>query len=416
MRTALAVLVAMLTMGLLLAGTALPAIATTYIVDAASGGDYQTIQEAVDVVVDGDIVQVVAGTYTGPGNRDINYWGANFVLESESGAAVTIIDNQGESGHRLFNIAGAEFDTTCVIRGFTIQGGHLEGNENGAGIYLGDGASPKFIDCVIRDNHSAGANGGGAYLYENCEPIFRNCTFDANTAMYYGGALVCSAQSPAVISSCTFTNNQSTVQSGLAHGGAVAMSASSDALVRNCWFEGNTSGIHGGAVGVYNSTPHFFNTVFLNNTAGGNGGAVYGQLSNAEYHNCTFVKNGAGGDGSVYYIWQASNSYFAECIFAFSQESRGSTFYCGDAGAPIVNQCCSFANPAGNEPCGTVMTTLYDDPLFCDITTDDITLASDSPCLQAENPWGVDLGALGEGCVNSPVESRSWGMIKAMYR
>jgi hypothetical protein len=34
------------------------------------------------------------------------------------------------------------------------------------------------------------------------------------------------------------------------------------------------------------------------------------------------------------------------------------------------------------------------------------------------NPWGVLIGAHGEGCspCTSPVERVSWGQIKAMYR
>ncbi len=414
MRTATAALIVMLTMGLLLA--AVPALATTYIVDPGPGGDYDTIQEGLNAADNGDIVQVVAGTYTGDGNRDLYFPFHNVTLEGPSGAGMTIIDNQGQSGHRLLNVSGAGIDTTTVIRGFTIQGGRLEGNNHGAGIIIQSNSSPRLENCIIRDNHSLDGNGGGAYVSGNCSPIFRDCTFDSNTAEFYGGALSCGNSSPATIWNCIFTNNQSTTQSGIASGGALSMSVDSGALVRNSWFEGNTSGLHGGAVGVYDSTPYFFDTVFLNNTAGERGGAVYGHISSGEYHNCTFVKNGAGDDGSVYYVWSNSTPYFKWCIFAFSQVSRGSTFYCGDTSSPIVQECCSFANPEGAEPCGTVMTILYADPLFCDITTDDITLASDSPCLQAVNPWGMDLGALGQGCVESAIQSKSWGTIKAMYR
>ena len=61
---------------------------------------------------------------------------------------------------------------------------------------------------------------------------------------------------------------------------------------------------------------------------------------------------------------------------------------------------------------------LYEDPLFCDIASNDYSLCTNSPCLPEGNPWGVTIGAHGEGCpsCNTPVESTSWGAIKALYR
>ena len=53
-----------------------------------------------------------------------------------------------------------------------------------------------------------------------------------------------------------------------------------------------------------------------------------------------------------------------------------------------------------------------------DVAGADFTLCANSPCLPEYNGCNVLIGAYGEGCAecSSPVEDRSWGAIKAMYR
>lgn len=54
--------------------------------------DYQTIQAAINASEDGDEVLVAAGTYSGEGNRLIEFYGKNIALTSTAGADQTIID------------------------------------------------------------------------------------------------------------------------------------------------------------------------------------------------------------------------------------------------------------------------------------------------------------------------------------
>ncbi|MFH1690473.1 MAG: hypothetical protein ABIE42_09580, partial [Candidatus Eisenbacteria bacterium] len=95
------------------------------IVDVSGGGDHTTIQAAVDAAADGGEIEVWPGTYTGDGNRDITFGTKNLVLRSRDGADVTIID-PGVGVHRIFDFPKSGQDTTCVIDGFTIQGGHQQ--------------------------------------------------------------------------------------------------------------------------------------------------------------------------------------------------------------------------------------------------------------------------------------------------
>jgi hypothetical protein len=65
------------------------------------------------------------------------------------------------------------------------------------------------------------------------------------------------------------------------------------------------------------------------------------------------------------------------------------------------------------------------DPIFCEgascedapTTAGDYHVDAASICLPATNPCGDLIGALGQGCTGTiPLEERSWGGIKALYR
>lgn len=68
--------------------------AATFTVDNDGPADFNNIQAAVDVAMNGDTIIVAAGTYTGPGNYDIDFNGKAIVLKSQSGPADCVIDCQ----------------------------------------------------------------------------------------------------------------------------------------------------------------------------------------------------------------------------------------------------------------------------------------------------------------------------------
>jgi hypothetical protein len=94
---------------------------------------FQTIQKGVDAALNSDVVQIIAGTYTGSGNFNVDLKGKRITISGQ-GSASTIIDC---ARNRAFIAQGNE-NTDTIIQDVTIRNGYVQSNEdwNGDGIVL----------------------------------------------------------------------------------------------------------------------------------------------------------------------------------------------------------------------------------------------------------------------------------------
>jgi predicted outer membrane repeat protein len=201
----------------------------TICVDDDGPADFNNIQAAIDDANDGDTIFVADGTYTGDGNRDIDFKGKAITLRSENGPRKCIIDCQGTQiePHRAFYFHSGE-DTNSILDGFTITNGYV--SESSSGLWY---------------RH------GGGILCESAGPAIRNCIVTRNKADGGVGAGICCVHCYRVtITNCVITENAARLGGGIGtFWGGVPVIASHDVIVTNCTFSGNSAEF-GGAIKI----------------------------------------------------------------------------------------------------------------------------------------------------------------------
>jgi parallel beta-helix repeat protein len=243
--------------------------------------EYETIQTAIDNCVDGDVVIVAPRSYTGEGNRDIDFLGKAITVRSTNPedpniVATTIIDCQNK-GCGFYFYSGE--NSKSVLDGFTITNGY--GSDSGGGVYCWK-SNPKIINCNITGNRAKYCGGGMFNNYSN--PTLINCNFSKNHAPDRGGAIWCHSGSSPHLTNCRF------IQNSAGSGGAI--SGGGSPTLTNCTFTGNSVVNNGGAIHSVDSSPRLTNCTFSDNSAE-RGGGLYSYRSNPILTNCILGGNEA---------------------------------------------------------------------------------------------------------------------------
>ena len=353
--------------------------------------DQPTIPAAITVAVDGDIVEVEAGTWGG----GIDFQGKAITVRSVAGPTTTIIDGNNAATCVIFQSGET---ANSVLDGFKIRKGKAD---YGGGIYCRD-SSPTIQNCIINNNSSThtGYGGGGIYC-DNSSPTIQNCTILGNSASY-GGGIYCNSSFP-TIQNCPISGN-----SGATYGGGIRCNDSS-LTIQNFIISGNSASHYGGGIYCNGSSLTIQNFIISGNSANSyDGGGIYCRDSSpVTLTNCTVVGNSAARNGGGGYVINATLNIYNTILWG-NTASSGKQLY-RHSGTLAVMYCDVEGGFAGIVNPQTYYECIEEDPLFVDAENDDYHLTANSPCIDkgAEqfapptdiegNPRpfgdGVDIGA-----------------------
>lgn len=195
--------------GILAALCAAPAAASAGTIRVPA--DQATIQAGIDAASAGDTVLVAPGTYSGAGNRNLDFGGVDIVLTSEGGPAVTIIDGNSEFDGLANGFIFRNGETSAsVVENITIRNcwapAHPTYGNSGGGM-LTIGASPTVSFVTFVDNSANGGSGAGIACIDGASPLITFCAFTGGYTNNYGSAVFCTQGSSPTIVDCRADGN-----------------------------------------------------------------------------------------------------------------------------------------------------------------------------------------------------------------
>ncbi len=318
-----------LTSILVFAGMIGPAHAETITV-CVNGCDHTSINAAIAVASDGDVIQLSAETYAE--GSTIDTLGKAIVIRGvidDAGGPLTILDGGGS--HRVIQCRRGESGSTAFSN-LLIRNGR---DTNGAGMY-NKASSPILTDCVFVDNQciargggmynekessptlvrtrfirNRASSGGGIYNFDGSSPTLADCRLEGNSAPTVGGGMTNWKACSPILTRCAFVDNTSDDSSGGGGGGMYSYGSGSPRL-DSCSFVENTS-TNGAGIYVVGGSLILNDCLFQMNVAGIAGG-ICSEYASITATRCFFRKNSAEESGAAMTIKQGT-SLLVDCSF-----------------------------------------------------------------------------------------------------
>jgi hypothetical protein len=347
-------------------------------------GDAPTIQAGIDSAACGDTVLVAPGTYTGPGNRDIDFQGKAIVVTSDSLLPdIPVVDCQ-ELG-RGFHFHSGETSEALLERMFIVNG--LA--DLGAGVLCED-ASPTIKGCVLVACSSLAA-GGGAYCIGPAAPIFIDCVLAGNASDLSGGGAYITQGSPVFID-CYFGANSAALM-----GAGMTCYNNASPELHGCLIRDGSAGTGAGILCQDSSSPTLTLCTVVNNSAVDGAGIYCFNSCSPVIDSCTFSYNRASGVGGCIGFESNSSALVTNSILAFSLD--GEAVYSDGSGTATLQCCDIFGNQDGPGDAGSQIGFSGNfalDPMLCGVYAGRYPLRYCSPCLDASGCGRIGASGLGE--------------------